>query len=130
MLAAFTFQHVESSMGTDNQQDDPYTEARRRFLRLAAGGAAAAAIVGTGILTRTARAADLTPLREDDAQAKALHYTEDASSTDNAKHEKGDHCANCQFYKGKPDADRGPCQLFPGKSVNTGGWCNSYQAKS
>ncbi|MDQ6646836.1 MAG: high-potential iron-sulfur protein [Pseudomonadota bacterium] len=102
------------------------TESRRRFLKIAAGTTAAAVMVGS--LPRFARAADLPPLTSADPTAKALGYVEDASKTDNAKHKAGDNCAKCQFYSGGPTG-RGPCQLFPGKSVNAKGWCVSYSAK-
>ncbi|MEP7184198.1 MAG: high-potential iron-sulfur protein [Rhodanobacter sp.] len=102
------------------------TESRRRFLKIAAGTTAAAVMVGG--LPRFARAADLPPLTSADPTAKALGYVEDASKSDNAKHTAGSNCANCQFYTGGPTG-RGPCQLFPGKSVNAKGWCVSHSPK-
>jgi High potential iron-sulfur protein/TAT (twin-arginine translocation) pathway signal sequence len=101
-------------------------ESRRRFLKVAAGTAAAAVVVGG--LPRFARAADLPPVTEADPTAKALAYVEDASKSTNAKYKAGDDCANCQFYTGGPTG-RGPCQLFPGKSVNAKGWCVSHTPK-
>ena len=68
-------------------------ESRRRFLKVAAGTAAAAAVVGG--MPRFARAADLPHVAESDPTAKAY----------------------------------GPCQLFPGKSVNAKGWCVSHTAR-
>ncbi len=117
-------------MSKHPQDNGTHVESRRHFLKLAAGTAAVAAVAGTGAFARLARAADLPPLSESDPMAKALHYTEDASSTDDPKHKKGDDCTNCMFYKGKPGAARGPCQLFPGKSVNAKGWCVSHQKKA
>jgi hypothetical protein len=102
------------------------TESRRRFLKIAAGTTAAAVMVGG--LPRFARAADLPPLTEADPTAKALGYVEDASKSSNTKHKAGDVCSNCQFYSGGATG-RGPCQLFPGKSVNAKGWCMSYMRK-
>ncbi len=102
------------------------TESRRRFLKIAAGTTAAAVMVGG--LPRFARAADLPALTEADPTAKALGYVEDASKSDNAKHKAGANCANCSFYSGGPTG-RGPCQLFPGKSVNAKGWCVSHAPK-
>lgn len=101
-------------------------QSRRRFLKLAAGAAAVAAVAGG--LPRLARAADLPHLSVDDPTAKALGYVEDASTTQNPKHKPGDACANCQFYSGGP-AGYGPCQLFPGKAVSAKGWCISHTAK-
>ncbi|HEV2621632.1 MAG TPA: high-potential iron-sulfur protein [Frateuria sp.] len=102
-------------------------QSRRRFLKVAAGTAAAAAVAGS--LPRFARAADLPHVAESDPTAKALDYVEDASKSKNPKHKAGDVCANCQFYSGTGTAGYGPCQLFPGKSVNAKGWCVSHTPK-
>lgn len=102
------------------------TESRRRFLKIAAGTTAAAVMVGG--LPRFARAAELPPLTAADPTAKALGYVEDGSKSDNAKHKAGANCSNCSFYSGGPTG-RGPCQLFPGKSVNAKGWCVSHAPK-
>lgn len=101
-------------------------ESRRRFLKLAAGTAAVAALVSG--LPRVARADDLPHVSEGDPTAKALGYVEDATKTNNPKHKPGDICANCQFYSGGATG-YGPCQLFPGKAVNAKGWCISHTAK-
>lgn len=106
-----------------NEQD---TESRRRFLKVAAGTTVAAVVMGG--LPRLSRAADLPPVSETDPTAKALGYVEDASKTTNAKRKAGDYCDNCQFYTGG-STGRGPCQLFPGKSVNAKGWCVSHTPK-
>ena len=101
-------------------------ESRRRFLKIAAGTATAAAVIGG--LPRLARADDLPHVAESDPTAKALGYVEDASKTKAANHKAGDTCANCQFYSGGASG-YGPCQLFPGKSVNAKGWCVSHAPK-
>lgn len=101
-------------------------ESRRRFLKVAAGTTVAAAVIGG--LPRFARAADLPALSESDPVAKALSYVEDTAKSTNPKHKAGDDCTNCQFYSGGPTG-RGPCQLFPGKSVNAKGWCVSHAPK-
>ena len=106
---------------------DKDIESRRRFLKVAAGTAAAAVVAG-GALPRFARAADLPHVSETDPTAKALGYVENASKTTDSKHKAGDDCANCQFYSGGATG-YGPCQLFPGKSVNAKGWCVSHTAK-
>ncbi|MDE1963532.1 MAG: high-potential iron-sulfur protein [Xanthomonadaceae bacterium] len=102
-------------------------ESRRRFLKIAAGTAAAAAVIGS--LPRVARAADLPHVSESDPTAKALGYVEDASTTKDPKHKAGANCSNCQFYSGGPTGF-GPCQLFPGKAVSAKGWCVSHAAKA
>lgn len=106
--------------------NDKDIESRRRFLKVAAGTTAAAVVMGG--LPRFARAADLPPLSSSDPTAKALDYVEDATKSGNPKYKAGDDCANCQFYSGGPTG-RGPCQLFPGKSVNAKGWCVSHAVK-
>ena len=106
---------------------EEHIESRRRFLKIAAGTAAVAAVAG--VLPKTARAADLPHVSESDPTAKALGYVEDASKTKDPKHKAGDTCANCQFYSGGPTG-YGPCQLFPGKSVSAKGWCVSHAAKA
>jgi hypothetical protein len=102
-------------------------ESRRRFLKLTAGAAAAAVLVGG--LPRSARADDLPHLSASDPTAVALGYVEDASATKDPKHQAGNTCANCQFYSGGATG-YGPCQLFPGKSVSAKGWCVSHATKA
>src|SRR5690606_30196323 len=98
------------SNGGSTMSQEKDLEARRRFLRVAAGTAAAAAIVGG--LPRFARAADLPHVAETDPTAKALDYVEDANASKNPKRKPGDICANCQFYTDAKAAPYGPCQLF------------------
>lgn len=102
-------------------------QSRRRFLKVAAGTAAAAAVVGS--VPGFVRAADLPHVSESDPTAKALDYVEDAGKSKNPKHQAGAVCANCQFYSGTGTAGYGPCQLFPGKSVSAKGWCVSHTPK-
>lgn len=118
-------------MSQHDLDNDQRTQSRRTFLKLAAGTAAVAAVAGTGAFAHVAHAQDqkLTPLSESDPMAKALHYTDDASTTKNPKHKKGDDCANCTFYQGKPGSKDGPCQIFPGHTVKAKGWCVSHQRK-
>jgi hypothetical protein len=98
-------------------------EGRRRFLKVAVGGMAAAGVLGA--LPRLASAQDLPHLATTDAVASALKYTEDASKATGKKDPK-DACFNCNFYQGKAGAAWGPCQLFPGKAVASKGWCVSH----
>lgn len=107
--------------------NDKTLESRRQFLKIAGGSVAVAAVIGT--LPRVARAADLPHVSPDDPTAKALGYVEDAGTTKDAKHKAGDACSNCQFYSGGASG-YGPCQLFPGKSVNAKGWCVSHSKKA
>jgi hypothetical protein len=102
---------------------DQNDEGRRRFIKLAAGGVAAASVLGT--LSGPARAQDLPHVSLSDPTAMALKYTEDASKAQGKKDPK-DACFNCNFYQGKNGAAYGPCQLFPGKAVAAKGWCVSH----
>jgi hypothetical protein len=99
------------------------TIGRRGFLALLAAG--------TGVLVgRRAGAETPAPLSETDPTATALGYKEDTAQVDAAKfpqHKVEQTCANCSFYQG--GAPRGPCQLFPGKSVAAKGWCSAYAKK-
>ncbi|KAF1003389.1 MAG: High-potential iron-sulfur protein [Luteibacter sp.] len=102
---------------------DSNNEGRRRFLKVAAGGVAAATVLGA--LPRLAVAQDLPHLSPSDPTALALKYVEDASKGQGRKTPK-DFCADCSFYQGKNAAAWGPCQLFPGKAVAAKGWCVSH----
>ena len=100
---------------------------RRQFL-IGAGSAFA----GAALLSARVPAAESLPhVAANDQAAAALHYTDDASKIDSAKdptHMTGTMCGNCKLYQGG-DAASGPCQLFPGKSVSSRGWCMGYQKK-
>jgi hypothetical protein len=106
--------------------NDSSTISRRRFFATAATGLGGLVIAGA--LPRFAFAADLPHQSLDDPTAKALNYTEDASKAP-APHQAGQNCANCNFYQGAATGF-GPCQLFPGKSVNAKGWCAGYAKKA
>ncbi|MBB3228608.1 proline racemase [Luteibacter sp. Sphag1AF] len=106
-------------------QDHTNNEGRRRFLKVAAGSMAAAAVVG--LVPRSALAADLPPVTPADPTAAALQYTDNAATAKGRK-APTDACSNCTFYHGGA-AGRGPCDLFPGKSVAAAGWCVSHSAK-
>lgn len=110
--------------------DPAKSQARRRFLKLAVIGAAAAPVAATW-LPRAGFAADLPHLDSSDPTAKALGYTEDASTAKaNPAYKPDSSCANCQFFQGKAGDEYGPCQLFPGKAVHAKGWCASYSKKA
>jgi len=98
---------------------------RRQFL---AGAGGTLAVVVAGAHPRLACADELPHLTREDAVAKALDYTEDASTADSQKHpmrQPQQACVNCNFYAGKPDGF-GPCPLFPGKAVAAKGWCSGW----
>jgi hypothetical protein len=102
-----------------------FDESRRRLLKRVSLGVALSPIAGAAL--RTAWAADLPLVTEDDPTAKALKYVADASKASGAK--PGSHCGDCKLFQGAANAAQGPCLLFPGKAVKTAGWCSSWTAK-
>jgi len=78
------------------------------------------------LVPTTALAAD-NRVTEDDAQAKALGYKNDANQS--ARPSKDQECANCLHYKGT-SGDSGPCEIFPGKEVAAKGWCSAWVKKA
>jgi hypothetical protein len=94
---------------------------RRKVLGLSA----AALIVGPALAltNRLAVAADMPRVDPNDPQAKGLSYVHESPKADAT-------CANCQLYTGDPAAEWGPCQIFPGKQVASGGWCSAWVKKA
>ncbi|MBX3689372.1 high-potential iron-sulfur protein [Dokdonella sp.] len=111
------------------EQKSPFDAARRRFLKTTSVGAGAALAIT--VLPNLARSDDLPHLSPSDPTAQALGYVEDTTKVDGAKypnHKPTQDCANCNFWQGG-SAEYGPCQLFPGKSVHTKGWCSAHADK-
>ena len=102
---------------------------RDAFMCLAAG---ALATVGVAKTTKAA-AADKPHLTANDPTAVALGYNEDATKVDakkNPMYKAGSNCANCLQSTGAAATDAWrPCNLFPGKLVNSKGWCKVYIKK-
>ena len=102
---------------------------RRSLLKGALIGLAAAP--AASLLARNAYAAGelvdpATP------QAKSLGYVHDATKVDakaNPVYKPGQDCANCIQYTGKAGEAAGPCNLFPGKTVKSNGWCKVWVLK-
>lgn len=103
---------------------------RREFVGMGIAGLSLATVLSPS----SARAEDL-PLVDPAAnpQATALGYVHDGSTVDKAKfpkYEASQNCGNCQFFQAAADTEAGPCLIFPGKSVKTAGWCNSWAKKA
>jgi high potential iron-sulfur protein len=99
----------------------------RRLFVAATGRSLAAAIVASAC-PGYAIADELPHLAPDDPAAKALNYTEDASTVEAGRfpgRQPQQACVNCNYYAGKPDGF-GPCPLFPGKAVTAKGWCSGW----
>ena len=74
----------------------------------------------------------LQRLDQTDPQAQALAYVNDATSIDASeqpRYEAGQACRNCTLFMGGED-EWGPCSIFPGRLVNSGGWCSVYSPKA
>lgn len=94
-----------------------------------------ALVTAACIALLTGRAASAQPARleEKDAVAVALGYKHDAAAVDTkkyAKYAKGNICANCTLYAGKPSDPWAPCGAVGGKQVNAKGWCVAYVKKA
>ena len=106
---------------------------RRAFLATAAV-AASAAVIGLRPRSAAAAGAKLPHLSESDPLAKSLGYRTNATAVDKAKYpsyKPGDRCGECRFFQGTPGqkSGYGGCQIFAGYSVNTDGWCASFNAR-
>lgn len=95
---------------------------RRMAVRLLVGACLAPLAL---LRPRRAPAADLPLLDPASPRAKKLHYVADASQAKAAA--KGNTCASCGLYQGTYGSKQGACRLFPGKDVEAGGWCSSWE---
>lgn len=98
---------------------------RRRFLVQAAVAATAVPLLARMTFS-PARADALKKLTLDNAQAKALHYSENAAAVKDPAHKAGSNCADCQLFT----AATGACALFAGYSVNPKGWCSAWTKRA
>jgi len=120
-------QHAYTGAEDVNPAD---SQARRRFLKLAAAGAVAAPIAAT-LLPRFARAQDLPHLAESDPTAMALGYKEDAprSTKRNSRPTRPARCAATASSGQQAGDAYGPWRAVPRQGTNAKGWCSGYNAK-
>ena len=114
-------------------------QTRRGFLKLTGLGLVAATLSKV-LAPSTAQAQAAQPVNEKDALAQSLGYHADAKKVDVKKWPKHagaegskQVCKDCMFYQAKGDASKtteAPCQIFAGKTVKAGGWCNSWAKKA
>ena len=104
---------------------------RREFLKNGS-----LAVISLAMLTRTlpsfAQAKSLPHVAENDPQAAALGYRNDAKTVDRVKFANwraGLDCDDCVQFEGKKGEAWGPCKIFPGKAVSAKGWCSAFQPK-
>ena len=110
---------------------------RRRFLAQVAIAVPAGAALLDAVVTNTASAqaaATLPKLELTDPSAKALGYVDDAAKVDRknplaARFAPNQNCASCSQIQGKAGEAYRPCAIFPGKLVNSKGWCSVWAAK-
>ena len=104
---------------------------RRDALKGLALGAGTILAVGA-TRARAADAGSLPHVTATDSVAVALAYHESAKTVEAAKFpnfKPGQECSNCLQLTGKAGDAWRPCNLFPGKVVNAGGWCKVYVKK-
>ncbi|HUN91984.1 MAG TPA: high-potential iron-sulfur protein [Burkholderiaceae bacterium] len=101
---------------------------RRRSICIAVPLAALASSRVARALAQDARVA------EGDPDAQAYAYRADVARVDAAtspKYKAGQSCRNCAlFHEDSAGAAFGSCDLFLGREVAAGGWCNGWEAKS
>lgn len=105
---------------------ESYTQSRRRrFIRLAVGGAISAPIVGL-LAPRSSIGAEKPDLDPASELAKQFSYTHDAEATDNPARKEDARCANCTHFQGDAGTQWASCNIFPEHRVNADGWCTSW----
>jgi High potential iron-sulfur protein len=110
---------------------------RREALKNFALGAGSLLAVGTTAKAaadagKASSYANLPHVTPTDSVAVALSYQESAKAVDAAKfpnYKPDQHCGNCLQLTGNEGDTWRPCNLFPGKLVNAGGWCKVYVKK-
>lgn len=109
---------------------------RREALKNLALGAGTLLVAGTTVAAKAAAPAagyaGLPHVAPTDPVAVSLSYHESAKSVEAAKfptYKPDQHCGNCLQLTGNDGDAWRPCNLFPGKLVNAGGWCKVYVKK-
>lgn len=104
---------------------------RRTLLKNALAGLAA--LPAAGLIQDAAAAAQAAAapyLDEKDPMAVAMSYVHDAKKGEkDPQFKAGSKCSNCLQLQGKEGDEWRPCNIFPGKLVNTNGWCKVWVAK-
>lgn len=148
MISLINNERVELMIGSCNTDitNNPGTNySRRRFIKISAIGFVTTPLVVQLLLGTAAQAAGrsarnpppagIPALDENDEQAKALHYFEDANDADKIGRKPNQLCQVCQLYSGKPGAEWGPCAIFSYRRdpktntplvVNANGWCQGW----
>ena len=105
---------------------------RREALKGLALGAGTLLAVGATRARAAVAGGSLPHVSPTDPVAVALAYHDSAKTVEAAKfpnYKPGQLCSNCLQLTGKDGDAWRPCNLFPGKLVNAGGWCKVYVKK-
>jgi hypothetical protein len=103
---------------------------RRTLLKTAIAGLVA--LPAAGLIREASAQAGPPHLDEKDPLAVSMGYVHDAKKVDPAKspqYKPGAKCSNCVQLTGKEGDAWRPCNLFPGKLVNSEGWCKVWVLK-
>lgn len=101
---------------------------RHLMMKVLATGALLPALNG---LAKGSQVEALKPLDTKDSAASALGFvTDSASASTNPVYKKGQHCASCLHYLGKPSDATGGCDIYAGRSVPANGWCIVWSQRS
>lgn len=93
---------------------------RRKFVTMM-GASATVIPLSALVASLPSHAADAVD--PESAQAKALQYVAESTNADQ-------NCSNCTLYQGAEGDEHGPCALFPGSAVASGGWCSAWVPKA
>ena len=105
---------------------------RRDALKGLALGAGTILAVGATRAHAADAGGSLPHVSPTDPVAVSLAYHESVKTVEAAKFpnfKPGQECSNCLQLTGKAGDAWRPCNLFPGKLVNAGGWCKVYVKK-
>jgi hypothetical protein len=81
-------------------------------------------------LAEESQAEGLPPLDTKDSAASALGFVTDAAKAASSPlYKKGQHCATCLHYVGKPADATGTCDIYAGHSVPANGWCTVWSLR-
>ncbi len=91
-----------------------------RCLQLPVGGSALLGLVACGKGGASVCADPNAMTSAEESVRRTLKYTETSPDPDKV-------CASCEFFHAGPEAGAcGTCEMFSGKPVNPGGYCDSW----
>ncbi len=108
----------------------PFSKLRRLVLQRSTLGLAAVAAAAYP-WTHSQATEQLPKLSEGDPTAKQLKYVHNAATVPaDVRSNTSDYCYNCRYFKGDQSTAWAKCDLFPGKLVNSKGWCSVWAKKN